>query len=86
MPITVASATEDHSIRFHQYQPPPPKCLTQHGLNRANVDTVHTDECWAAAKSGRCRPVTRQQALEELRQQVPACVHCRPGTVLGILD
>ncbi|MFF3335714.1 DUF6233 domain-containing protein [Streptomyces sp. NPDC002888] len=57
----------------------------QHGLNRTNVDAVHTGECWAAAKNGRCRPVTRQQALEALRQQVPACVHCRPDTALGIL-
>ncbi|MET8012908.1 DUF6233 domain-containing protein [Streptomyces sp. NPDC005271] len=28
----------------------------------------------------------RQQAIEALRQQVPACVHCRPDTALGILD
>ncbi|MFE5754602.1 hypothetical protein ACFQ7M_35740 [Streptomyces massasporeus] len=24
-------------------------------------------DCWAAAKSGRCRPATRQQAIEALR-------------------
>ncbi|MEV7081911.1 DUF6233 domain-containing protein [Streptomyces sp. NPDC093516] len=36
--------------------------------------------------AGRCRPVTRLQAIEALRQQVPACVHCRPDTALGILD
>ncbi|MEU0247290.1 hypothetical protein ABZ192_23745 [Streptomyces sp. NPDC006235] len=31
---------------------------------------MHTGECWAAARSGRCRcrPVTRQQAVEALRQ------------------
>ncbi|MGA5120898.1 DUF6233 domain-containing protein [Streptomyces pseudogriseolus] len=38
------------------------------------------------AGDGRCRPVTRQQAVEALRQQVPACGHCRPDTALGILD
>ncbi|MFF4838166.1 DUF6233 domain-containing protein, partial [Streptomyces sp. NPDC001315] len=53
-------------------RPPPPDWLIQHVLNRANVDAVHTGECWAATKSGRCRPVTRQQALEALRVQVPA--------------
>ncbi|MEU1012577.1 DUF6233 domain-containing protein [Streptomyces sp. NPDC005890] len=53
-------------------RPPPPERLIQHGLNRANADAVHTGECWAAAESGRCRPVTRQQALEALQQQVPA--------------
>ncbi|MEU5599853.1 DUF6233 domain-containing protein [Streptomyces sp. NPDC020298] len=67
-------------------RPPPPEWLIQYGLNRTNVDAVHTGGCWAAAKSGRCRPVTRQQAMEALRQRVPACVHCRPDTALGILD
>ncbi|MEW2811272.1 DUF6233 domain-containing protein [Streptomyces massasporeus] len=51
-----------------------------------NVDAVHTGECWAAGRSGRCRPVSRQQALDALGHQFPACVHCRPGTALGILD
>lgn len=66
--------------------PAPPDWLIQYGLNRTNVDTVHTGDCWAAATSGRCRPATRQQALDALRQQVPACVHCRPDTALGILE
>ncbi|WP_420709339.1 DUF6233 domain-containing protein [Streptomyces sp. NRRL B-3648] len=35
-------------------------------------------------QSGRCRPATREQALEALRRQVPPCVRCRPGTALGI--
>ncbi|MEU6557973.1 DUF6233 domain-containing protein [Streptomyces sp. NPDC046915] len=55
-------------------------------MNRTNVDAVHTGECSAAARNGRCRPVTWQQAVEALRQRVPACVHCRPDTALGILD
>ncbi|WTO41185.1 DUF6233 domain-containing protein [Streptomyces achromogenes] len=38
-----------------------------------------------AARSGRCRPATRQQALNALRH-VPACVHCRPDTALGLLE
>ncbi|MEU0060132.1 DUF6233 domain-containing protein [Streptomyces sp. NPDC006334] len=33
-----------------------------------------------------CRPATRQQAIEALRQQVPACIHCRPDTALGIFN
>ncbi|MEV5149812.1 DUF6233 domain-containing protein [Streptomyces sp. NPDC052727] len=60
--------------------------LIQYGLNRMNVDFVHTGECWAAAKSGRCRPVSREQALDALRQSVPPCTHCRPDTELGLLD
>ncbi|MFF5475433.1 DUF6233 domain-containing protein [Streptomyces achromogenes] len=46
----------------------------------------HTGDCWAAARIGRCRPATRQQALNALLKHVPACVHCRPDTALGILD
>ncbi|AGS67388.1 hypothetical protein B446_02780 [Streptomyces collinus Tu 365] len=60
--------------------------LIQHGLNRTNVDAVHVGDCWVAKKSGRCRPVSREQAVEALRQQVPACPHCRPDTALGVLD
>ncbi|MFE7961350.1 DUF6233 domain-containing protein [Streptomyces sp. NPDC057413] len=70
----------------HGRPPPDPDWLTQYGLNRKNVDWVHTGDCWAAAKSGRCHPATRAQALEALRQQVPACAHCRPDTALGLLD
>ncbi|MFF4401724.1 DUF6233 domain-containing protein [Streptomyces sp. NPDC001480] len=38
------------------------------------------------AELARCRPVTRQQVLEALRRRVPACIHCRPDTALGILN
>jgi hypothetical protein len=67
-------------------QPPPPDWLLQYGLNRDNVDAVHTGDCWSAAKGGRCMPVSREQALDALRQQVPACTFCRPDTALGFLD
>ncbi|MFF7098491.1 DUF6233 domain-containing protein [Streptomyces rubradiris] len=43
-------------------------------------------DCWAAAKSGRCRPATRQQARDALLQHILACVHCRPDTALSILE
>ncbi|MFI5977755.1 DUF6233 domain-containing protein [Streptomyces sp. NPDC051452] len=67
-------------------RPTPPNWLIQYGPNRTNIDAVHTGDCWAAATSGRCRPPTRQQALDALRQQVPPCPHCRPDTALGVLD
>ncbi|MEZ0162912.1 DUF6233 domain-containing protein [Streptomyces griseorubens] len=72
--------------RGEQAQPAPPDWLIQYGLNHANVDAVHCGDCWAAAKSGRCRPASREQVLDALRQQVPPCLHCRPDTALGILD
>ncbi|WP_217241265.1 DUF6233 domain-containing protein [Streptomyces sp. AC555_RSS877] len=84
--IAVEERREAERRRGEEMRPPPAEWLIQYGLNHTNVDAVHTGECWAAAESGRCRPVTRQQALEALRQQVPACVHCRPDTALGILD
>ncbi|MEV0982355.1 DUF6233 domain-containing protein [Streptomyces sp. NPDC049915] len=47
---------------------------------------MHVGDCWAAKKSGRCRPVTRKQAVQALLHQVPPCVHCRPDTELGVLE
>ncbi|MFF5968190.1 DUF6233 domain-containing protein [Streptomyces collinus] len=72
--------------RGEEMRPPPPEWLVQYGLNRANVDAVHRGDCWAAAKSGRCRPVTREQALDALRHAVSACTFCRPDTELGVLE
>ncbi|MEU0851451.1 DUF6233 domain-containing protein [Streptomyces flaveolus] len=64
--------------RSDEMRPPAPVWLLQAGLNRANTDAVQTGECRAAAKSGRCRPVSREQALEALRHEVPgACTVAR---------
>ncbi|WP_409468524.1 DUF6233 domain-containing protein [Streptomyces sp. HC307] len=67
-------------------KPTPPEWLLQYGLNRRNADAVHTGDCWAAAQSGRCRPVGRAEALDALRHQVPTCQYCRPDTALGVLE
>ncbi|MFI9255535.1 DUF6233 domain-containing protein [Streptomyces sp. NPDC053069] len=67
-------------------RPAPAEWLLPHGLNRTNVDAVHPASAGPATTSGRCLPATRQQALQARRQRVPACVHCRPATDLGILD
>ncbi|MEZ7005025.1 DUF6233 domain-containing protein [Streptomyces sp. AD55] len=72
--------------RGEAMRPAAPEWLLQQGLNRSNVNAVHAGDCWAAAKSGRCRPVSRGQAVEALRHEVPACVHCRPDTALGLLE
>ncbi|MFD7439637.1 DUF6233 domain-containing protein [Streptomyces sp. NPDC059861] len=72
--------------RGEERRPAPPDWLVQYCLNHTNLDAVHTGDWWAAAQSGPCRPATRQQALDALRQEVPACIHCRPDTALGILD
>jgi hypothetical protein len=76
---------EAERLQGAQMRPAPPEWLIQYGLNRTNVDAVHVGGCWAAKKSGRCRPATREQALDALRDQVPGCVHCRPDTALGLV-
>ncbi|MYR55968.1 hypothetical protein GTY54_06800 [Streptomyces sp. SID625] len=76
-------AARQHAIEREQQRP---EWLVQHGLNRQNIDSVHVGDCWAAKKSGRCRPVTREQAMEALQHHVPACTHCRPDTVLGFTE
>ncbi|MFC9291274.1 DUF6233 domain-containing protein [Streptomyces sp. NPDC057052] len=87
--IAVEERCEAERRRGEKTRPSPPGWLIQHGLNGTNVDAVRTGGCWAATGSGRCCPVTRQQALEAprqqaLRQQAPTCVHCRADTALGV--
>lgn len=77
---------EEERRRGEERRPPAPEWLVQYGLNRRNVDAVHQGDCWAAAKSGRCRPVARELVLDALRQGVAPCVHCRPDTVLGFME
>jgi hypothetical protein len=84
----IAEAERRAQERQHgeRARPPAPDWLIQFGLNKANVDAVHVGDCWVAKKSGRVRGITREQAVEALRQQVPPCPHCRPDTELGLLD
>ncbi|MFF7242165.1 DUF6233 domain-containing protein [Streptomyces collinus] len=72
--IAAEERRERERRQGEETRPPQPEWLIQHGLNHSNIDAVHTGDCWAAAKSGRCRPATRAQALDALRQQIAACV------------
>ncbi|MET8964789.1 DUF6233 domain-containing protein [Streptomyces sp. NPDC004074] len=67
-------------------RPAPPGRVVARGLQMTNLVVVHMGDCWAVAKSSRCLGVSRAQAVDALRQQVPACTHCRPHTALGVLD
>ncbi|MFF9982360.1 DUF6233 domain-containing protein [Streptomyces erythrochromogenes] len=40
--------------------------------------------CWDTGR--RCVPTAAEQVRRLLGEGVPACVHCRPGTALGVLD
>ncbi|MFJ4356118.1 DUF6233 domain-containing protein [Streptomyces massasporeus] len=61
---------------------PAPEWLIERGLDRTNIVAVHMGECWELGK--RVKPASREQAIDALRQQVPACTKCRPDTALGI--
>ncbi|MER7406081.1 DUF6233 domain-containing protein [Streptomyces sp. NPDC000070] len=63
-------------------RPPAPEWLIERGLDRNNIVSVHTGECWDPGK--RVKSATRAQAVEALRHQVPACSKCRSDTALGI--
>ncbi|MEE1930840.1 DUF6233 domain-containing protein [Streptomyces sp. TRM 70351] len=85
--IAAEERREAERRRGQQNRPTPPDWLVQYGRDRTSVEAVHTGDCWAVAKSKRrCRPATRQQAADALRQQAPPCPCCRPDTALGILD
>ncbi|MER7309033.1 DUF6233 domain-containing protein [Streptomyces griseoluteus] len=43
-------------------------------------------DCPIPCRSRRSRGITRQQAVDALREQAPACSQCRPDTTLGVLD
>ncbi|WP_323874433.1 DUF6233 domain-containing protein [Streptomyces sp. 3212.3] len=69
-----------------EMRPAPPEWVVERGLQKTNLVAVHMGDCWTVRKSSRCVGVSRAQAVDALRQQVPACTHCRPDTALGVLD
>ncbi|MDT0469653.1 DUF6233 domain-containing protein [Streptomyces sp. DSM 41699] len=69
-----------------EMRPPPPEWLIERGLNKDNLVIVHVGDCWSAAENSRCVGIARAQALDALRQQVPACAHCRADVALGFME
>ncbi|MGW7064928.1 DUF6233 domain-containing protein [Streptomyces sp. NPDC054904] len=45
---------------------------------------LHTGDCWDIGN--RCIPAEADQVRQLLAQGVPACIHCRPDTALGVLE
>ncbi|MFJ9755569.1 DUF6233 domain-containing protein [Streptomyces sp. NPDC101149] len=64
----------------------PADWLLERGLNKTNTVAVHVGKWWTVRKLSQCIGVSQVQALDALRQQVPACTHCRPDTALGVLE
>ncbi|MEV7369018.1 DUF6233 domain-containing protein [Streptomyces sp. NPDC003631] len=77
---------ETRQQQADEMRPPPPEWVVERGLQKTNLVAVHMGDCWAVRKSSRRVGVSRAQAVDALRQQVPACTHCRPDTALGVLD
>ncbi|MFE2330247.1 DUF6233 domain-containing protein [Streptomyces sp. NPDC059385] len=45
---------------------------------------LHAGEYWDTGK--RCAPAGPEQLRRLLAEGVPACIHCRPDTALGVLE
>ncbi|MFF0092754.1 DUF6233 domain-containing protein [Streptomyces canus] len=82
--IAVEERREAERRRGEERRPPPPEWWIERGLNRGNLVAVHRGDCWDVGK--RRVPATREQAVDALRQQVPACSVCRPDSALGFLE
>lgn len=72
--------------RAAQTRPQPADWLLEHGLDKRDILSVHTGDCWSGSKSTRTRAITREQAIQSLANGISACTHCRPDTELGLLD
>jgi hypothetical protein len=84
--IAQEEAREVRQQQADEMRPPPPEWVVERGLQKSNMVAVHLGDCWTVKKSTRCVGVTRDQAIDALRRQVPACTHCRPDTELGFLE
>ncbi|MFF7966782.1 DUF6233 domain-containing protein [Streptomyces sp. NPDC007903] len=84
--ITEAERRAAEQQRGQQVRPPAPEWVLQLGQNPRNVEAVHVGDCPIPRKSRRTRSITREQAIDALGEQVPACSLCRPDTELGVLD
>ncbi|MEU9237237.1 DUF6233 domain-containing protein [Streptomyces subrutilus] len=45
---------------------------------------MHAGDCWGTGH--RCAPATPEQTRRLLAEGVPAYIHCRPDTALGVLE
>ncbi|PWI20547.1 hypothetical protein DI272_19065 [Streptomyces sp. Act143] len=82
--IAAEERREAERRRAEERRPPPPEWWIERGLNKNNLVAVHCGDCWDPGK--RRVAATREQALEALRQLVPACSRCRPDSALGFLE
>ncbi|MGE7390857.1 DUF6233 domain-containing protein [Streptomyces sp. NPDC004126] len=64
---------------------PPPEWLIEHGIRTGRPAVrVHVGGCWDTRT--RCKPASADAARRALAEGIPACLHCRPDTALGVLE
>lgn len=72
-------------VEARQPPAPPPDWLIEQGIGVGRRPVrVHAGGCWDASK--RCRAAGADEVRRALVGGVEACPHCRPDTVLGVLD
>ncbi|MFD3700940.1 DUF6233 domain-containing protein [Streptomyces sp. NPDC058646] len=82
----LAVAEEREALEASRRPPKePPAWLVERGIGSGRLPArVHTGDCWDTGH--RCAPAAAEQIRRLLAAGVPACVHCRPDTALGVLE
>ncbi|MFJ6934752.1 DUF6233 domain-containing protein [Streptomyces sp. NPDC101132] len=64
--------------------PEPPAWLVERGITGRLPVRLHVGGCWDAGRHS--APASAEQVRRLLAEGVPACLHCRPDTALGVLE
>ncbi|WP_327267190.1 DUF6233 domain-containing protein (plasmid) [Streptomyces sp. NBC_01232] len=82
----LATAEEREALASSRRPPPElPAWLVERGIGGGRLPArVHTGGCWDTGN--RCAPAAADQIRRLLAEGVPACIHCRPDTALGVLE
>ncbi|MDH6544941.1 DUF6233 domain-containing protein [Streptomyces sp. SPB4] len=81
------TAAEERDALIARRRPPPepPAWLIERGIGASRLPArVHKGDCWDTRS--RCAPASPEQIRALLVQGVPACIHCRADTALGVLE
>ncbi|WP_030304025.1 DUF6233 domain-containing protein [Streptomyces katrae] len=82
----LSSAEEREALAARRMPAPePPAWLIERGIGAGRLPVrVHAGGCWDARK--RCTAMSMEEVRRALAEGVPACPHCRPDAVLGMLE
>lgn len=81
----VAAEEREAVLALRSTPPEPPAWVVEQGIGAGRPPvSVHAGDCWDRGK--RWRPLSAEEARRALSGGVPACIHCRPDTALGVID